>query len=423
VIGSLVLALFATPSVADAAGPAGQDGRKTHVTFRSQQFSHVRVHGSGSDPKGSRSDDATLSEEFSAAVYRISQAYPDLFTTAEWKQVGEGVPSVTLTREPPAAVKLLLSKLPFDTDVRVGANASQTELEQFQAVAINTVAAQLGGNQDVQSVVNSDLSVTITYGEPAILEGAHPDPSETAGGVREIVDEEKALSDVAKLMGVDELPVRIMIQPGGSMSQNRLEKTTVHGGYPLISATDYCTTGFTATRSGHDGVITADHCEDKMAYNGDDTVLAFEKASNSFYNFDKRLYYYYDIQFLKTKGSNDADARFRSKAGTLTTVKSVSDPVKGATIYRYGAKSGQKKYKVYQVDTCHYFRKPKKTYCKIAVADTASSLGGDSGGPWFSGTTAKGTHTGTLEISGAMRNVFTHISAVSGAVGATIKKG
>jgi hypothetical protein len=151
--------------------------------------------------------------------------------------------------------------------------------------------------------------------------------------------------------------------------------------------------------------------------------VAFEKASNPFYDFNKMQVFYFDVQFMRAQKGHQVVAKFQSVYGSYKTVKAVKAPVLGETIYRYGVVTGQKKYKVYQVNTCHFHEQPKKTYCGLAVADTANSGLGDSGGPWFVGTTAKGIHSGSIRINGQNRNLFTDITVVTGAVGATIKKG
>ena len=384
-----------------------------------QHFVTTRLTGHVN--KGAKSS-LDLQEEFSSVVQWIADTRPDLFTTAEWNEPGgDLLPSITLTKPAPAGIISKVRALPFDVEIRTGANANADELRQLSATAIQAVVESTSPTNNVSSVIDSDsLGVTIEYGADGSLQGG----SGSGGAQGPRVTADQLLMNVVAKLGVTELPVPIQVKVAGGPDIARLE-ATVRGGYSLaktVGGPYDCTSGFSATRSGVKGVITADHCVNTLYYEGAKNVISYVTGSPAF-GVDASGKWYYDMQFHKTLSGHSTSPSFRAWSGGTRTVTGISDPVKGESVCHYGMASGIRCDVVYSTNSCLYFGgDTMKTYCKLAYTLNNVSAGGDSGGPWFSGSVAKGTHTGAGRIDGAVRSIFTAISARS-AISATVMTG
>ena len=375
------------------------------------------IHGQSAEAKG-----ADAQEMFAAAVQVIADRHPELFATAEWVPPNAGgLPSVTLVGVVPPPVLAPLRGLPFDVAARSGANANADQLRDLSVAVIHGVVDATSSDRTVTSMIDSDtLGLRIEYGESSSLEDAD------GGAVtpKSSRAPEQVLAEVLRGLGVDEVPVPIQIKAPGRPDVATLE-ATVRGGMGLTQSAggaDVCTSGFAATRGTATGVITADHCPNALLYQGTAGVTGFTAESPQYSSVD--FSYYYDVQFHTTQSGNTTSPSFRmTTSGPTTTVTGVSDPVTGEQVCHYGVVSGEKCGTVYATSMCIFFPSPARgTYCRLAATRTYISAGGDSGGPWFSGGVAKGTHTGVATIDNVQRSVFTAASAAN-CLSATLMKG
>lgn len=172
----------------------------------------------------------------------------------------------------------------------------------------------------------------------------------------------------------------------------------VTGGLPVTS----CTSGFTVQNGGGTlGVTTAAHCPNVQQYNNRSIPLAGEAFSGS-----SDVQWHTAPEFFVTNrifdGVNDAvtpNYRF------ITATKSRDQQVVGEFICKYGITTGQTcgtiSSKTFQPS---WVPSASPTYIYVTGGSVNLSEGGDSGGPWFSGETAYGTHSGGGNGSGGVLN-------------------
>lgn len=161
-----------------------------------------------------------------------------------------------------------------------------------------------------------------------------------------------------------------------------------------------CTTGFTAYRNGVPGVITADHCGHEIrGYKNQSSVFFWVATAPPFSDGS-----YIDMMFIRHYGAHESTKAFFSGPATgYDVVTSVSDP--GETdLCRYGSRSGRDCGVVDDANMCRTF---DGVYtCRVAKVRNMTAVGGDSGGPCFWGTQARGTLTGTVGDSTAYCTVI-----------------
>jgi hypothetical protein len=355
-------------------------------------------------------------------VTDVSERYASIFVTAEWKNLETGKnPSITFTSEPPSALAKKSLLQPYPIDVFYGANANEKQLRELSAAVIQQIVEKTSGKVEVNSIIDDNgLGIKVEYGITANSEDAKGESpaSQTASPIVK----EDVIDEAAADLKLSELPVPVSIVPSSSLNESSLE-TAVRGGNFLSTkagGSTSCTSGFTAKRDGKNGVITADHCPNTLYYIGKKDVISFVAAAK------KDVYSWgtvsYDMQFHKTLSGHTTEAKFQADTKGVADVTAISDPVKGASLCHYGTISGRKCSTVYSTGACEYFSDAKSTYCKLVVMNTYVSAGGDSGGPWFSTTTAKGTHTGVITVNGTKRSVFTPISVAKSHMATTILK-
>ncbi|MGI5146764.1 hypothetical protein ACQEVC_10325 [Plantactinospora sp. CA-294935] len=89
-------------------------------------------------------------------------------------------------------------------------------------------------------------------------------------------------------------------------------------------------------------------------------------------------------------------------------------PINSAVCH-WGRTSGYRCSHVADTDTCRTLSGHR--YCGLDVTDDDVSAGGDSGGPWFFGNTARGGHSGA---SDGVASYFTRIGRVRVHLDATV---
>jgi len=163
-----------------------------------------------------------------------------------------------------------------------------------------------------------------------------------------------------------------------------MPEANIYGGLSLST----CTSGFSVKQGWlfiTKGITTAGHCSNTQSYNGNSLTFQSEQLTGS-----------YDIQWHTASGYtvtnkiqwwNDGSTR------DITATKSRDNQVIGGLVCKYGMTS---QYTCGYISSKDFEYQGQATY--IRVDNTAGygdlSSGGDSGGPWFNGNTAYGTHVG-----------------------------
>lgn len=155
------------------------------------------------------------------------------------------------------------------------------------------------------------------------------------------------------------------------------EEITMYGGLPIST----CTTGFTVRNSaGTRGVSTSGHCGNSQSYSGYALTFMGEAYSGS-----------YDIQWHRRSGDTYTNTiKVGSGTRSITGTRTRTNQAVGASVCKQGKTTG---YTCGTISTISYCASGACTWVRVAGGSVNLSEGGDSGGPWFSGNTAYGSHT------------------------------
>jgi hypothetical protein len=155
------------------------------------------------------------------------------------------------------------------------------------------------------------------------------------------------------------------------------EEITMYGGLGIST----CTTGFTVrTSSGTRGVSTSGHCGNSQSLSGYALTFRGEEYSGS-----------YDIQWHNASGHTFTNTiKVGSGTRSITGTRSRGSQTVGSQVCKQGKTTG---YTCGTISTTSYCASGACTWVRVAGNGVNLSEGGDSGGPWFSGNTAYGSHT------------------------------
>lgn len=164
-------------------------------------------------------------------------------------------------------------------------------------------------------------------------------------------------------------------------------------------------------------IATAGHCPDN---------------SNTFENYsggsEVKMYFaggrtggaYGDFQWHTVNGTEVDD--FYYDRGKARDVAAVANPIMDQTICRYGQVTRAACADVQDLSACATWEQGGRTYeaCRLVRTDNDISDNGDSGGPWYWGTTAYGIHWGTFGTWLGDRSAFSRATYIDEAIGVQI---
>ncbi|UYM05633.1 S1 family peptidase [Solicola gregarius] len=281
---------------------------------------------------------------------------------------------IQFTEMPDAEVLADLQALPVDVEVQYGAPASARELAAL-------AAALTGAAADHPDVIHSAGTRYDPQSYEFRLEYAAVDGA-TDDEVAQVLD--AGLADAAQGRPYQRLPVGVVLDRDDSREPSVTE-ATVQGGRNLFrGGSRSCTAGFTARRHGNRGALTARHCPNRLEYRNRRGIISRNPAQTS--------YNAVDLQFHRTLRRHSTNRQFRHSRNDDRTVRRVANAPDGSAICHWGGTTGRSCTYVVNQDTCEVLSGHR--YCGLDVTRDDVSAGGDSGGPWFLGTTARGTHSG-----------------------------
>jgi hypothetical protein len=155
------------------------------------------------------------------------------------------------------------------------------------------------------------------------------------------------------------------------------EEIAMYGGLAIST----CTTGFTVRNSaGTRGVSTAGHCGNSQSLSGYALTFRGEAYSGS-----------YDVQWHNASGHTYPNTiKVSTSTRSITATRSRTSQTVGSQVCKQGKTTG---YTCGTIATISYCASGACTWVQVSGNGTNLSEGGDSGGPWFSGNTAYGSHT------------------------------
>ncbi|MBM7024512.1 hypothetical protein JS515_01265 [Clavibacter sp. DM3] len=329
---------------------------------------------------------------FSQALASLQNV--DGFATAGKDASGPGY-WVSFTDEVPAGTLAVLGELA--ADVRTSTDAPLTADERSTAVAAAAQAVQTQLSADSVEASMSEDGTTITAA--AVLPEASAGADLPAAGRAGQVAAEESVDGGASV------PVDIALTDAAP-SQEVLSGGTALG----IGTTTQlaCTAGYTVrnARTAATGLITASHCPDDLNYESR-PILTFEGHGDSG-QLDEQWY----------SSTEAAQGEFISqKAGSnllRRKVTAVAAPFVGMSVCKYGTVTGNGCSTVINGPTTTV-NANGVTYGNLWQVQSYMTDEGDSGGPWFYGTTAYGIHYGNIPRDGADRSAFTSVTAIESA--------
>lgn len=157
-----------------------------------------------------------------------------------------------------------------------------------------------------------------------------------------------------------------------------------------------CTAGFVVSNGSAYGISTARHCTQAVTSYDGGTFTHHTRMDTS----------QGDARWLRST-SGVPSPQFQIRAGHPRFVSGWRTPIVGESVCKYGRTSGRTCAFVYRNSICSI------GYCGLTAADKYISAGGDSGGPWYNGASARGVHHGVAPISGISRSLFSPVSSFS----------
>jgi hypothetical protein len=310
-------------------------------------------------------------EQFVAMVNTFEQAYPDDYSGAAI--IDEGTAGwVGFKRQIPAGVAELVADLP----VRVELVANRGFTQEQLGVAAIEIHRRLSTHPDV-------VAASTTPRHQMGVVTAHVQLRESLSGQQR----EEVRAALVTMAATPTTPVEVSVLEG---VMGRFESTDLRGGARLDHLTTpgrHCMTAFSiAHLDGRRGVATAGHC---AAFSGD----AQRDYKFPTIRLNKRAHHFGTWGDIAWYGNHSASPVFFSSGGSTRVVTSVARPVEGQDVCNYGRATGHKCTKVADPSTCQSFPIVGVVCRQVRTVQHVTD-DTDSGGPWFSGNTALGIHTG-----------------------------
>lgn len=327
---------------------------------------------------------------FARAVDQLRTAHPSAFADAG---TGPGQRAwVSFKEAAPRNVQATLAAIPVAVQVHEHLGWSESEL---------VTAAQ-----GIHYALLNDSSVA--------ADQVATDPDTTTGAIRVSVGTENGAP-------VTEMRARVAAAADGGPAASLLRAVpaslavtievdpqltsgndAVYGGGSLSS----CTAGFPVRRStntSQHGLTTAGHCDNYQTYAGRSvlTYMAAHEGSQG------------DMQWHRS--TEAVGNQFYYNTGVRRNAQYVGSPTPGLPVCKFGQTSGATCDEVYKLNQC------RGVYCGQAMTHRRKAANGDSGGPWYWGTTGYGVHSGYKTYNLLQRDMFTPIQQVHITLGLLLK--
>ena len=340
--------------------------------------------------------------EFDAASDRLMKAYPD--AVIETGARDDGTYWIEVGRTDPHLLVKTLGALPFDVTITRRVDATATEIESLKITAFHAIAK---ANQGGATTARYDAATgKIVVDVAALTDGLRS----TAEAAAKIV-----LDQLSAAQPDDHrLPVPVEVSTKTDESPDVIQGVVgKRGGRGMayIGQTDpVCTSGFIVGRNGREGIITAQHCPNNLAYGGQNILTYITAATDD-------LGANIDIQYHRFDLGTDVDPYFRADGWATANdrrVEAVANAPVGTSICKWGDATAYTCSQVQNLNMCGTLN--GEDTCGLDQARGVIADHGDSGGPWFFSTTARGITGGVTSTN----TYFTRIGRVSANLDATV---
>lgn len=332
-------------------------------------------------------------EQFASVVETLQNEFPDIFVGEMWDPPWSTAAraAVTVNEDPPARFIEELETVGVPIDIVVKRLPTRVERLKATETAHNAVREFLQSDQ-VFTIADQDT------GAITVRATAPPDDRATLQAsakshIRQAFNEQQLTRFTVNVELVTD-PV-VVDESGGY----RLSGCT--GGYSVKKVQKK-----TGAIIGW-GISTAAHCSGMTTYNGRAITAG---ASNT--SADVRWYQY---------NSGTDTALFQYQLGMTRNVTTVANPVLNQRICDFGYGTVDYGGGGNPSGLCAYVAATGSctaTTCSKVVMDSKVTVGGDSGGPWYFGSTAKGIHSGEALVgSGSSAHYVSQFAPISSLLG------
>lgn len=315
---------------------------------------YASLHGVSLDEAAS----ALASEQkFSSVVSDVFTAMPRGYVESEWTVSGG-----TITVRPEYVAQALALPRVGRFDVRISGLDAPPFLDQ-DALArdvSSAIQADFTGPFGVRYDVDSKTVVITTY-------AATPISARASTAIESTPAAERLTQIASPWASAVDARVRVNVDPGKAP----VRFTSSQGGETYGS----CTGGFVGYRNGFWGIITAAHCLNKpTTYDGNTTGATYIASGD------------YDLRFTNVLTGSPQNV-IRSNWGIYRSITSTGVVSIGLSLCKFGIATGYTCDSVASFWGCFTFQDGIRN-CGLYQTAHGLTAGGDSGGPWFSGSKA-----------------------------------
>jgi len=286
--------------------------------------------------------------------------------------------------------------------IRVAQHKRITALESFAEQAPIPMVIDYGAPRSEQQLAREAERLAETLRKStAGIDGVGVDVR--AGGLVVIANPD-APQAVATSVVPDDVPVHVERSKGRAINTNR-------GGVNMST----CTAGFSVvTSDGRRGLTTAGHCSDTQAYATTPTGTTSNSSTYQGQSWDADS----DVQWHRLSNHSPSNTFFGSSSTSATTRTGSGQATMGQLLCHRGRASGYSCGNVTSTTFAPTWSAACGSQTCRAVfvrveGQSLANLRGDSGGPWFSGGNAIGTHMGGQVGEVAVWATFTPVARLA----------
>lgn len=328
--------------------------------------------------------------EFADIAGQVEAAFPHDFAGAAVNTSGDQSATISFAGTVPDGVERILADSPVDVTIEEGTGLTLVD----RAELVSTV------HYSVFDTVSAESVSTYFDDETKTMHVSVESPA-TEG---DAVTARSRASGALVASGQTAFKVVIETVEGEAAGED-----TIRGGAYLTTGTALnaaCTSGWPVKKNGSSqkGLITADHCSNSLRYSGRNVLTYRSRLPSNRGDIDYR------------SSSEAVGKEFYYATGSYRTITGLGTPADNQQLCKFGRNSGNTCDKVRDRTTC------RNSYCNLVDMDNRKAAGGDSGGPWYSGSKAYGVHSGYHTALLKKRDQFTPVYNTLGDLGLSLNR-
>lgn len=348
-------------------------------------------------------------QAFSAAVERVSAAYPHRFAGSAMTTDGalDAVGGeLRFTGAVPRDLGEVVGAVPAAISVFGGQLRSREGIERAVERAHHAAVGAAAGDSVSSEFdeATDEVVVTVYSSDATSLQDAEGDRQRVGAAATLALASDPVVEDPT--MTSSRRPgLRVELSEPYAVGNDTIRGGALLGG--SSSSSFACTSGWPVNRlnSTQKGLVTADHCPDNMSYSGRSVLTWRSKIPDNGG----------DVQYMSS--TETVGSAFYYAVGEYRTITGRGNPSTDQTLCKFGRTSGNSCDTVRDTFTC------RDNYCNLVSMDNREAAPGDSGGPWYYGSTAYGIHSGYHFSFPSSRDQFTPLYNVLNNMGLQLRTG